>query len=59
MPARHHLSNISLMLGAVLLAAVGLMEFTGGQIDPMIPAFSALFIGSTAVLDRIGVGEIK
>jgi hypothetical protein len=59
MMARVYISNTLLALGAVLLAIVCLMEVTGGQTDPLLPAFSALFIGGTAVLDRIGIGEFK
>ena len=59
MMAKHHISNAFLILGAVMLIAVGLMEVTGGQINPLLPAVSALFIGGTAVLDRVGVGEFE
>lgn len=59
MVAKVYISNTLLALGAVLLVAVGLLEVTGGQIDPLLPAFSALFIGGTAVLDRIGLSEFE
>ena len=59
MMARHNISNILLALGAFMLVAVCLLEVTGGQTNPLLPAFSALFIGGTAVLDRIGMGEFE
>ncbi len=59
MMTKIYVSNTLLVLGAVLLVAVGLMEITGGQIDPLVPAFSALFIGGTAVIDRVGEGAIE
>lgn len=59
MMARHHISNTLLALGACMLVAVCLLEATGGQTNPLLPAVSALFIGGTAVLDRIGVGEFE
>lgn len=59
MIAKRHLSNGLLVLGILVLGAVGLVGLTGGQIDPMLPAFSALFIGGTAVLDRVGVADVE
>ena len=57
--AKENLSNVLLVMGVLMLAAVGLTELAGVTTDPLLPAFSALFIGSTAVLDRIGVGELE
>ncbi len=57
--AKQNISNALLAMGAVLLAAVGLAELGGVTTDPLLPAVSALFIGSTAVLDRIGVNEFE
>lgn len=57
--AKENISNALLFTGVLLLAAVGLAEFNGVMTDPLLPAFSALFIGGTAILDRIGVGELE
>ena len=59
MMAKIYISNTLLAMGAILLVVVGLMEVVVGQTDPLLPAFSALFIGGTAVLDRIGFGEFE
>lgn len=48
-----HLSNTLLSLGVLILISFGLIEATGVQSDPLLPAFSALLIGCTAVLDRV------
>jgi hypothetical protein len=57
--AKNHISNMLLVLGVVMLATVGLMEIAGIGANPLVPAFSALFIGGTAVIDRVGVSEIE
>ncbi len=57
--AKNHISNALLVLGVVMLMAVGLMEVAGAGVNPLIPAFSALFIGGTAVIDRVSIGEFE
>ena len=52
------MSNTMLGLGVVMLAAFGVLQGAGLNADPMIPAFAALFIGCTAVLDRVGAEEL-
>jgi len=52
-------SNLLLMLGAVTLAVFGVMEVTGFHTDPLLPAFAALLIGMTAVLDRRGFRRLR
>ncbi len=47
------ISNGFLLLGVGLLAWFGVAEIQGLYSDPLMPALSALFIGSTAVLDRL------
>lgn len=58
MMEKQQISNLLLVLGIVMLAGVGLMELTGSASNPLLPAFSAFFIGCTAVLDRVGIGEL-
>jgi uncharacterized membrane protein len=48
-----YLSNAFLSLGVLTLLGFGLIEMNGIQSDPLLPAFAALFIGCTAVLDRV------
>jgi hypothetical protein len=48
-----YLSNALLSLGVLILLSFGLIEMNGLQSDPLLPAFAALLIGCTAVLDRI------
>ena len=55
--AKQNVSNLLLVAGIVLLAAVGVAEINGTTSDPLLPAFSAFLIGCTAVLDRVGVQE--
>ena len=57
--AKENISNALLVIGILLLATFGLTELNGITTDPLLPAFSALLIGSTAVLDRIGVSELE
>jgi len=47
------LSNALLGLGVLFLLSFGFIEVTGIQSNPLIPAFAALLIGCTAVLDRV------
>jgi hypothetical protein len=54
-----HLSNTLLSLGVLILLSFGLVEFTGFHTDPLMPAFAALLIGCTAVLDRLSVERMK
>ncbi len=57
---KRYVSNAMLSLGVLLLLFVGVMIVAGVVIDPLWPAVSALAIGVTAVLDRVGdyqVGE--
>ena len=52
-------SNALLSLGVLILLSFGLIEFYGLQSDPLLPAFAALLIGCTAVLDRVSVFNLK
>jgi hypothetical protein len=54
-----YLSNALLSLGVLFLLSFGLIEINGVQSDPLLPAFAALLIGCTAVLDRITVLNSK
>jgi hypothetical protein len=47
------MSNALLVVGAAMLVLFGLLQFMGMNIDPLLPATSAFFIGCTAVLDRV------
>jgi hypothetical protein len=53
------LSNSLLAIGVVMLGGFAVMETTGLNADPLLPAFAAFCIGCTAVLDRIGVHQLK
>jgi hypothetical protein len=57
--AKSQISNTLLVLGAILLGAVVVLEVFGGNSDPLLPASAAFLIGCTAVLDRVGVGELN
>ena len=48
-----NLSNALLSLGVIILLSFGFIEVNGVQSDPLLPAFAALLIGCTAVLDRV------
>ena len=52
-------SNTSLAMGVVVLAAYALLQSIGAGSDPLVPAIAAFFIGCTAVLDRIGRHETE
>lgn len=56
---KFNLSNALLCLGVLILLSFGLIEFTGLQSDPILPAFAALLIGCTAVLDRVSIFKLK
>lgn len=58
MMKKHLISNALLFLGAMILIGFILVEVTGMQSDPLLPAFAAFLIGCTAVLDRVGVQEL-
>lgn len=47
-------SNALLGLGTVMLVLFVILELTGLRSDPLLPALSALALGGTAILDRIG-----
>jgi len=51
---KDHISNVLLVLGVIMLVMVGAVEIMGSDSDPLLPAFAALAIGMTAVLDRVG-----
>ncbi len=53
------LSNTLLGLGVLILLSFGLIEINGVQSDPLLPAFAALLIGCTAVLDRLSILNSK
>ncbi len=46
-------SNAFLGLGILMLLCFAIFQAEGLQSDPLLPAFSAFFIGCTAVLDRL------
>lgn len=48
------MSNTLLVLGVMILVVFGLLQLLGNNIDPLLPATAAFFIGCTAVLDRLG-----
>ncbi len=52
-------SNTLLSLGVTMLVGFGVMEISGAQSDPLLPALAALLIGCTAVLDRITSLQVK
>jgi hypothetical protein len=52
------ISNTLLTLGVLALCGFALMEMFGAPVDPVVPAMSALFLGCTAVLDRIGSQQL-
>jgi len=52
-------SNTLLGLGILLLVTFAVLEMWGLRSDPLLPAFSAFFIGCTAVLDRMGDRQLK
>jgi hypothetical protein len=54
-----NLSNTLLSLGVVSLLGFGFFEMNGVQSDPLLPAFAALLIGGTAVLDRLSLLNSK
>lgn len=53
------LSNTLLIIGVLLLGSFAIMEATGLQSDPILPAFAAFCIGCTAVLDRVAIPALK
>ena len=50
---KFYVSNALLGLGVLFLLSFGFIEVHGFQSDPLLPAFAALLIGCTAVLDRV------
>lgn len=48
-----YVSNTLLSLGVLILMSFGLIEINGIESDPLLPAFAALLIGCTAVIDRV------
>ena len=53
------MSNALLVLGVAMLVLFGLLQVMGSNIDPLLPATAALFIGSTAVIDRVGSRKLN
>ncbi len=51
---KDQVGNALLALGVMMLLMVGIVEISGSDSDPLLPAFAALAIGMTAVLDRTG-----
>jgi hypothetical protein len=51
---KHFFSNALLGVGTVMLIAFTILELAGLRSDPLLPALSALALGGTAILDRIG-----
>ena len=47
------LSNAFLVIGLVILMCFAILEVRGLHSDPLLPAFSALFFGFTAIIDRL------
>jgi hypothetical protein len=54
-----YLSNALLSLGVLILLSFGFIEFKGIQSDPLLPAFAALLIGCTAVIDRVPFFDVN
>jgi hypothetical protein len=52
------ISNLLLAFGVLALFGFGMMEVVGVTVDPLVPAMSALFLGCTAVLDRVGSQQL-
>lgn len=52
-------SNSLLTLGVIALVGFCVLEVSGLNSDPLLPAFSAFFIGCTAVLDRVGSRSLE
>ena len=59
MRTKNVFSNSLLLLGTFLLIGFVGLELFGMHSDPLVPAFSAFFIGCTAVLDRMGEPKLK
>ena len=53
------MSNALLVLGVAMLVMFGLLQVMGNNIDPLLPATAAFFIGGTAVLDRVGARKLN
>jgi hypothetical protein len=51
---RFFLSNALLSVGAGMLGLFVVLELWGMRSDPLLPALSALMLGGTAILDRVG-----
>ena len=49
------ISNLLLACGVLALFGFALMEVAGSPVDPLVPAMSALFLGSTQFRDRPNV----
>ena len=52
-------SNMLLTFGICILAVFGAMQVLGFHTESLMPASAALCIGCTAVLDRIGIGNMN
>ena len=52
-------SNMLLAFGTSILAVFGAMQVLGFHAEPLLPAVAAFCIGCTAVLDRIGIGNMN
>jgi hypothetical protein len=50
-------SNTLLGLGTLMLVVFVVLELLGSRSDPLLPALSALSLGVTAILDRLGKQE--
>ena len=55
----NRIGNALLVLGAVMLVAWGAGELAGHSTDPLLPATSALLVGCTAMLDRLGAPRLR
>ncbi len=55
----NRIGNALLVLGAVMLVAWGAVELAGHSADPLLPASSALLVGCTAMLDRLGAPSLR
>jgi hypothetical protein len=54
----NRIGNALLFLGAVMLVVWGAVELAGLSTDPLLPATSALLVGCTAMLDRLGASPL-
>ena len=55
----NRIGNALLILGVFMLVVWGAVELAGHAADPLWPATSALLVGCTAMLDRVGAPRLR